>query len=96
MAKIVRDARVLLKRTTTSGEVPVVGIGDDHTTWIGIPSGSSMIYSGEMFVNMTDSRMWTRMSGTTITEHTLFDPSYIPSDSQVMYLVNGHMMGIVS
>jgi hypothetical protein len=93
MAKIVRDARVLLKRTSTAGEVPIPGIGDDHTTWVGIPSGSSMIYNGEMFVNMVNARTWTRLTGTSIVEHTLFDLGYTPTNTQLMYLANGHVRG---
>lgn len=93
MAKIVRDARVLLKRTSTTGEIPVPGVGDDHTTWVGIASGSSMIYNGEMFLNMADARLWARISGTSISEIPVFDLAYDPTETQLLYMKDGHLTG---
>jgi hypothetical protein len=62
MAKIVQGARVLTKRTDISTVIPTLPPNDDHTTgWL-----ESDIYEGEVFVNVTDKRVWIRTSGTTV------------------------------
>lgn len=103
MPKIVRDGRVLLRRSMRTGEVPIPGAGDDHTAWVGLDSGSSMIYQGELFANIVDRRLWINTftgvtSGATsegITELALFssDIGYIPTDNQVPYLRSGKLAG---
>ena len=57
MAKQVRDARVLLKRTigNASPVVPVIGPSVDHTdgTW-----ASNNVYMGELFLDTMFNKMW--------------------------------------
>lgn len=56
MTKIVRDARVLIKRSSISGDIPLPGPSDDHTEW----TNNLQIYKGEMFINTTDDKAWIR------------------------------------
>jgi len=58
------DSRILLKRSTTAGQVPTVPGSSSHTdgTWI-----ATDIYEGEAFLNVTDARLFTR-AGSTIKE----------------------------
>ena len=60
MTKITRDGRVLLRRSITSGQVPVEGATTDHTEWTNppYPNAALMIYPGELFVNLVDNKMW--------------------------------------
>ena len=56
MAKTVKGARFVLKRSVTSGAVPTIPPNDDHTTgWI-----DTDIYQGELFLNVNDDKMWFR------------------------------------
>jgi len=58
------DSRILLKRSTTAGQVPTVPGSSSHTdgTWI-----ATDIYEGEAFLNTADARLFTR-AGSTIKE----------------------------
>jgi len=58
------DSRILLKRSTTAGEVPTVPGSSSHTDGTWIPTD---IYEGEAFLNVTDARLFTR-AGSTIKE----------------------------
>lgn len=53
----IQDSRILIKRSTTAGEIPTVPASDDHTdgSWI-----STDIYKGEIFINQADGRIYTR------------------------------------
>lgn len=55
MGKITLDAKMKIKRSTITGEVPAIGPSNDHTdgTW-----SATDIYSGELFLNETDARLW--------------------------------------
>lgn len=55
MSQIVQNSRILIKRSTTAGEVPTIPATLDHTngTWL-----ATDIYSGELFLNIADGRMW--------------------------------------
>jgi len=56
MSKDVQGARVLIKRTEVSGEIPTIPLNQDHTTgW-----ASTDIYTGEFFINIADDRAWVR------------------------------------
>jgi len=50
------DAKIRIKRSTTAGEIPVLGPTNDYTD--GSWSDTSMIYPGEFFMNMADERLW--------------------------------------
>lgn len=52
-----QNSRILIKRSTTSGEVPTVPVSNDHTdgSWL-----DTDIYKGEIFINLADSKVWTR------------------------------------
>jgi len=58
------DSRILLKRSTTAGEVPTVPGSSSHTDGTWIPTD---IYEGEAFLNTADARLFTR-AGSTIKE----------------------------
>ena len=64
MALITIDAKQVVKRSTTPGEVPTIGPSNDHTdnTW-----GALDIYSGEFFVNEPDEKLFFG-AGTSIIE----------------------------
>lgn len=51
------DARILLKRSTVSNDTPTIPASSSHTdgSWI-----NTDIYSGEVFLNTVDQRMWVR------------------------------------
>ena len=56
MAKTVKGARFVLKRTDVPGSSPTVPPNNDHTTgWI-----DTDIYEGELFLNVYDDKMWFR------------------------------------
>lgn len=82
MAKTVKGARFVLKRTDIPNSTPTVPPNNDHTTgWI-----DTDIYQGELFLNIYDDKIWFRdvnddmvqlvelSSGGTI------DPSYLPGN----------------
>lgn len=58
------DSRILLKRSTVSGEVPTIPGSSTHTDGTWIPTD---IYEGEAFLNTADARLFTR-AGSTIKE----------------------------
>jgi hypothetical protein len=58
------DSRILLKRSTTAGQLPTVPGSSSHTDGTWIPTD---IYEGEAFLNVTDARLYTR-AGSTIKE----------------------------
>jgi hypothetical protein len=69
MTKLVKGARILMKRSEIAGEKPTVPPIEDHTLgWL-----DTDIYKGEFFINMVDYRMWTR-TNTGITEIPVIDP----------------------
>lgn len=49
------DAKIKIKRSTITTEVPTIGPSADHTdgTW-----SATDIYSGEYFLNEADSKLW--------------------------------------
>lgn len=51
------DLRILVKRSTNTGEVPTVAPSTDHTdgTWDPLD-----IYKGELFINTADDKVWYR------------------------------------
>ena len=55
MGKITLDAKMKVKRSTITGQVPTIGPSADHTdgTW-----SATDIYSGELFLNEADDRLW--------------------------------------
>ena len=57
MAKEVKGARFVLKRSIQEGYVPTVPPNDDHTSGLWTDTD---IYKGEMFLNMVDGKMWFR------------------------------------
>ena len=59
MAKEIKGARFVLKRSNVVGETPTIPPNNDHTTGLWIDTD---IYSGEMFLNVADSKMWFRNS----------------------------------
>lgn len=77
MSKIVRDARFLIKRSTISGDIPLPGPNDDHTTW----TNQLQIYEGEMFINTKDNKAWIRTENGMV-EFALYDinDGLIPSE----------------
>lgn len=57
MALTPADLRILIKRSTNTGEVPTAAPSTDHTdgTW-----DSLDIYKGELFINVADNKLWMR------------------------------------
>ena len=57
MALTPADLRILIKRSTNTGEVPTVAPSTDHTdgTWDPLD-----IYKGELFINTADDKVWYR------------------------------------
>lgn len=72
MALNIQDARILIKRSTNTGETPTVAPSNDHTdgTWDALD-----IYTGEMFLNVQDSRAWFRSNTGIIELATLNGPT---------------------
>lgn len=70
MAKNVQGARMMMKRSTTTGQVPTEPKNDDHTFgW-----ESTDIYLSELYMNVVDAKVFTR-STAGITQFVLTDPS---------------------
>ena len=55
MSIVKLDAKIKIKRSTTTGEVPTIGPSGDHTdgTW-----SATDIYEGELFLNTVDRKLW--------------------------------------
>lgn len=55
MAAITQHSKIIIKRSTTTGVVPTLGVTNDHTdgTW-----SATDIYVGEFFYNVIDNRLW--------------------------------------
>jgi len=55
MAAVEQYSKIKIKRSTTAGELPTMGVTNDHTdgTW-----SSTDIYVGEYFYNVIDNRLW--------------------------------------
>lgn len=72
MALNIQDARILIKRSTNAGEVPTAAPSNDHTdgTWDALD-----IYTGELFLNVADSRAWFRSNTAIIELATLNGPT---------------------
>lgn len=72
MALNIQDARILIKRSTNTGEVPTVAPSNDHTdgTWDALD-----IYTGELFLNVQDSKAWFRSNTGIIELATLNGPT---------------------
>ena len=72
MALNIQDARILIKRSTNAGEVPTAAPSNDHTdgTWDALD-----IYTGEMFLNVQDSKAWFRSNTGIIELATLNGPT---------------------
>lgn len=72
MALNIQDARILIKRSTNTGEIPTVAPSNDHTdgTWDALD-----IYTGELFLNVADSRAWFRSNTAIIELATLNGPT---------------------
>lgn len=69
MSKVERDARIIIKRCSITGETatlaPISVSGDyDHTL---LPEWKNTdIYIGELFLNEPDEKLWVRFNATTI------------------------------
>lgn len=72
MALNIQDARILIKRSTNTGEEPTVAPSNDHTdgTWDALD-----IYTGEIFLNVQDSKAWFRSNTGIIELATLNGPT---------------------
>lgn len=72
MALNIQDARILIKRSTNTGEVPTAAPSNDHTdgTWDALD-----IYTGELFLNVQDSKAWFRSNTGIIELATLNGPT---------------------
>jgi hypothetical protein len=72
MALNIQDARILIKRSTNTGEVPTVAPSNDHTdgTWDALD-----IYTGELFFNVQDSKAWFRSNSGIIELATVNGPT---------------------
>lgn len=72
MALNIQDARILIKRSTNTGEIPTAAPSNDHTdgTWDALD-----IYTGEIFLNVADSRAWFRSNTAIIELATLNGPT---------------------
>ena len=72
MALNIQDARILIKRSTTAGQVPTAAPSNDHTdgTWDALD-----IYEGEVFINLADSKAWFRSNTGIIELATLNGPT---------------------
>ncbi len=94
MAKIVRDGRVLLRRSSISGDIPITGATEDHTQWPLFPDGELMIYKGEQFVNLADSKMWV-YTESGITEIPMMDKTndFTPLNSQITFMNGDKLAG---
>ena len=59
MARLFQNGRILIKRSTVSGDTPTFPATEDHTdgTWI-----DSDLYVGEVFLNVNDDKAWFRSS----------------------------------
>ena len=56
MTRIVKGARLIIKRTETTGELPTIPATNDHTNgWL-----DTDIYVGEMFINLPDAKVYSR------------------------------------
>lgn len=55
MGAITQYSKIVIKRSTTTGEQPTIGTTTDHTdgTW-----SATDIYVGEYFYNVADNRLW--------------------------------------
>jgi hypothetical protein len=62
MAKEIKGARFVLKRSNVPGETPTIPPNNDHTSGLWIDTD---IYSGEMFLNVADDKMWFRNASDT-------------------------------
>lgn len=51
-------SRILIKRSTTPGELPTVPVSNDHTDGTWVPTD---IYEGEIFINIPDDKVYTRV-----------------------------------
>jgi len=80
------DAKIRIKRSTVTGATPSIGPSSDHTdgTW-----GANDIYSGELYLNVPDQRLWLGV-GTGTTEIDLASiGAYLP-------LTGGTMTGDIT
>lgn len=82
MAKSVKGARFVPKRTDVLGATPTVPPNNDHTSgWL-----DTDIYKGEIFINIADSKMWFRnisddmVQLVPVKENGKIDSSYLPGD----------------
>lgn len=57
MALNVEDARILLKRATTTAVIPTIPVSNNHTDGTWIPTD---LYTGEAMFNMVDNKGWIR------------------------------------
>lgn len=83
MAKEVKGARFVLKRSIQEGYVPTVPPNDDHTSGLWTDTD---IYKGEMFLNMVDGKMWFRNENDVMIQYVeltsggTIDESYLPGN----------------
>lgn len=79
MAKSVQGARILMRRSTTSGVSPTIPPNDDHTFgWL-----TTDIYKSELYMNTADNKVYTR-SDLGIAEVILTNPSTGKIDTSYM------------
>ena len=93
MAQIFDNARILIKRSTITGEVPTIPSIEDHTrnSWL-----ASDIYIGEMFMNLPDQRIWFR-SGTASIKEILFsgtNSTFLSLDDVPLTYVGSGLQGV--
>lgn len=70
MTKIIKGARILIKRSDIASEEPTIPTNNDHTSgWL-----DTDVYKGEMFINLPDEKVWVRMENN-LTEFAMIEPS---------------------
>ena len=77
MAKVEKFSRIVVKRNTTSGDVPTIPLSgpsyNDHTL---LPAWRTTdIYVGEFFLNDVDDKVWMRVGENTIKQLVFFEDS---------------------
>ena len=63
MPLTIQDSRILIKTSSVTTEVPTVAPSNDHTdgTWSVVD-----VYSGEMFLNTADKKIWFRAASSIV------------------------------
>ena len=72
MAITTQDSRIIIKRSSITGQVPTIAPSNDHTDGSWNPLN---IYKSEIFINLADSRAWFRSNTSIIELATINGPS---------------------